>query len=134
MPLKKSDVVFALAEFGLFDKFSGGATQLQHTDYIPAGQKEPIKLAGTSMTSDITISRAFDPTLDSPLKDWLNKYKQGLETTRAGILRYYNAQGKIFKTDIYPRCVPKEYTPPDGANGDNAVAEVKFVLGVEAVA
>lgn len=130
---KKSDVTATLGEFGIFDEYSGGAFQIQHTDYVPAGKKAAIKLPGTHAIDDITLGRAFDPNRDLALLDWYNKYQQGKEQHRTCVIQYLNPQGGVQKTVSHPRCVPKTLTMPQGKSGDNSVAEVVLVLGVEAV-
>jgi hypothetical protein len=126
-------IVATLAEFEDFDSFSGGEFDIAQTDYTPAGRKAPIKLPGTHSFTDVTLSRAFDPTRDRKLIDWFNRYQAGQETHRSCVVKFYSAQGVIIDSMTYPICKPQKITTPNGKSGDNTPAEISITLSVEAL-
>ena len=130
-PILQSDIVAAVAEFGDFEKVTGGGMQSNSTDHYPAGTKTPVKIPGTFSYKDITFSRAHNPLRDRPCIDWCERYLTGLDTSRSLMIKYLNRQGIVVTAETYT-CHPINYDLPPGASGDNTLAEFSMTLAVEA--
>jgi hypothetical protein len=127
----RSGIVATLGEFGDFEENTGGEKDAAVTDYYPAGANSPQKLFGPVTVTDITLTRAYDPTRDEPLVDWVERYLAGKDRPRAITVVARNAQGVVEKSRNYATCKPKGIKPPDGKSGDGSPAMISVTLAVE---
>lgn len=127
----RSGIVATLGEFGDFEENTGGEKDATVTDYYPAGANSPLKLFGPFTTTDIQLSRAYDPSRDEALIDWVERYLQGKERPRTITVTAKNAQGVIEKSRSYGTTKPKAIKFPDGKAGDGTPAMVTVTLAVE---
>lgn len=127
----RSAVVPTLAEFGDWESWDGGELDIQTTDHYPAGSNTPDKLQGPHTVTDVTLTRAYDPTRDDAVEDWFIKYTAGKERPRPLTINYKNQQGVIVKTKSFGVCKPKNVARPNGKAGDGAPSEFKIVLSVQ---
>jgi hypothetical protein len=65
------NVHIAGADFGIWDKMTGGEIDSEDTKYAPGGMKPQISLGGRVMTGNITVSRLYRLARDHDLAQWL---------------------------------------------------------------
>jgi len=129
----RSGIVATLGEFGDFEENTGGEKDAAVTDYYPAGSLSPLKLFGPVTITDIQLSRAYDPSQDESLIDWVNAYLSGKATPRSITVVAKNGQGVVEKSRNYSTCKPKGIKFPDGKAGDGTPAMISVTLAVENV-
>ena len=127
----RSGVVATLGEFGDFEEHTGGERDAVVTDHYPAGANSPIKLFGPITITDVVLNRAYDPTRDVALEQWVELYQRGLEQPRSITVVYRNAQGIILKSRAYTICKPKGIKYPEGKSGDGTPTMISVTCVVE---
>lgn len=131
--IMRSNVRATLGEFGDFEGFDGAEFDIQTVDHYPAGAQSPEKLTSTGTYTDVTLTRAYDPSRDAAVEDWFAAFQAGRENPRTVSVSYLNQLGVPERTRTIGPCKPKNVMPPGGKSGDGTPAEFKVVLSVEGV-
>ena len=131
MAIVKNYQIYAqLAEFGLFEGVAQPEFDIQTDDYFPASASTPQKLPSTGKFGDINWTRAYDPSKDSRVVDWVTRYQQGIEGPRQATVFVNNDQGIVQASRTY-LVKPVGYKEPDGKSGDGGISEFTLKLAVE---
>jgi hypothetical protein len=110
---------------------TGGELNQVVVDYFAAGRNSPQKLAGVHSHGDVTLTRAYEPQRDRPVKEWVQAFADGRATSRSLTFRFKNAQKQVIDTLTFPVVVPVTWTPPEGAAGDSEVSNMTLVVAVQ---
>lgn len=129
-PIQQSGVVFVLAEFGEFEKVSGGQPTTEFTPHYEAGARTPSHNPGTTAYSDLVLERAYRPDRDKRVAQWHQKYLAGLELPRDGQKQFRNFQGVPVNIETFPMLKPASVETPDGESGGNAMGMCRVTLKV----
>ncbi len=120
-----------LAEFGEWEGVTSPELDITTDNYYPAGARTPLKLPSIGSFTDITLQRAYDPSRDAAVEDWVMRYLNGLEGPRNLTVVVLNDQSAVQATKTYI-VKPMGYKAPDGKSGDGAVSEFTLKLSCEA--
>lgn len=129
--VKGYQTIARLAEFGEWEGVTSPELDIATDNYYPAGARTPIKLPATGTYSDITLTRAYDPSKDNAVEAWVTRYLNGLEGSRNLTIIVLNDQNIVQATKTYV-VKPMGYKAPDGKSGDNNMAEFTLKLSCEA--
>lgn len=129
--VKNFQITAKLAEFGEFETVDSPELDITVDDYYPPGARTPVKLISIGKFADINIGRAYDPTRDSQIEDWIKRVLNGKDGPRNLTIFVFNDQNAVQASKTY-KVVPLGAKPPAGKSGDGAVAEFMVKLAVEA--
>jgi len=129
--VKNYQILGRLAEFGEWEKVQSPELDIVTDNYYPAGARTPVKLPSTGSFTDVTLQRAYDPSKDNAVEDWVMRYLAGLEGPRNLTIVVLNDQNIVQATKTY-KVKPMGYKMPDGTSGDGGVSEFVLKLSVEA--
>lgn len=129
--VKNYQTIARLAEFGEWEGVTSPELDIVTDDYYPAGSRTPVKLPSTGKFTDITLQRAYDPSRDNKVEDWVIRYLNGVEGPRNLTVIVLNDQNIVQATKTYV-VKPMGYKAPDGKSGDGAISEFTLKLSCEA--
>lgn len=131
MSIVKNFQIYArLAEFGDFEMVQQPELDITADDYYPPGAKIPQKLASIGKYGDIEMSRAYDPSRDAAVEDWVKKCLNGQDVGRNATFYILNDQKAVQASKTF-KVKPTGSKPPGGKSGDGAIAEFTVKLCVE---
>lgn len=127
---KTSKRSFLVSVDGLPDYYAtlaGGEVSVDTSDAWDGGQKKPEKVPGVPTTSNLTLSRPYDPDRDQPLIDRL----QALVGTWRTTVTKQPTDGDftpVGKPTTYPKALLVRVLPPeaDAAASENSTYELEF--------
>lgn len=129
-PVQQFLITGELAEFGAFERISGGNPTTQFTAHYEAGSRSPSQVPGTHEYADLVLERAYRPDRDAALRNWDNAYRAGFEVGRTCTKLVRNYQNIVVDTITYPNCEPVSVEMPDGQAGSSELAMVRVTLKV----
>lgn len=128
--VKNFQITAKLAEFGEWETVNSPELDITVDDYYPAGATTPRKLISIGKFSDVEIGRAYDPSKDAPVEDWVKRVLNGKDTSRNLTIFVFNDQKAVQATKTY-KVFPINTKPPSGKSGDGAISEFMVKLAVE---
>ena len=116
-----------LVNYGVFDKWTGGAADSDDQRYYPGGMAPQISLGGRKMTDNVTISRLYRLERDHPVMQQLFD-SRGLPSTIQRVP--LDIQGQAGGKPIVYQGRLKTVTPPplDSEQSGPALLELVFVI------
>lgn len=129
--VKNWQIIASLAEFGNWEGVESPELDITTDDYYPPGSRTPVKLPSIGKFSDISLTRAHDPTVDKRVEDWVKRVLNGTDGPRNLTVSVLNDQSVVQMTRTYV-VKPIGYKPPAGKSGDSAISEFSLKLAVEA--
>jgi hypothetical protein len=128
--VKGYQIIGRLAEFGEWEGVTSPELDITTDNYYPAGARLPVKLPSIGSFSDVSLTRAYDPSKDNSVEAWVMRYLNGLEGPRNLTIVVLNDQNIVQTTKTYV-VKPMGYKAPDGKSGDGAVSEFTLKLSCE---
>ncbi len=128
--VKGYQILGRLAEFGEWENVTSPELDVTTDNYYPPGARTPQKLPSVGAFTDITLQRAYDPSKDNAVEDWVIRYLNGQESSRNLTVVILNDQGIVQATKTYT-VKPMGFKPPDGKSGDGAISEFTLKLSCE---
>lgn len=128
--VKNFQIYASLGAFGNFEMVQQPELDITTDDYYPAGAKIPQKLASIGKYGDIELSRAYDPSKDGPVEDWVKRCLNGRDVGRVATFFILNDQGAVQASKDF-KVKPTGSKPPGGKSGDGGIAEFTVKLCVE---
>lgn len=128
--IQQSGVVATMAEFGDFEKVSGGIPTTEFGAHFEAGARIPDQIPGTTTFTDMVLERAYRADRDQALVNWHKQYFNGNEGPRNVTKRISAYNQAVIASETY-RVKPVSVETPEGVSGDNTIAMVKVTLKVE---
>jgi hypothetical protein len=128
--IQQSGVVATLAEFGDFEKVTGGVPTTEYSAHFEAGAKIADQIPGTTMFTDMVLERAYRAERDQALVNWHNQYLQGAEGPRNVVKKISAYNQAVVASESY-QVKPVSVETPEGVSGDNTIAMVKVTLKVQ---
>jgi hypothetical protein len=129
--VKGYQTIGRLAEFGEWEGVTTPELDITTDNYYPAGARTPLKLPSIGSFTDVTLTRAYDPSKDNAVESWVMRYLNGLEAPRNLTIVVLNDQNIVQTTKTYV-VKPMGYKAPDGKSGDGNVSEFTLKLSCEA--
>lgn len=128
--VKGYQIIGRLAEFGEWEGVASPELDITTDNYYPPGARLPVKLPSIGSFSDVSLTRAYDPSKDNSVEAWVMRYLNGLEGPRNLTIVVLNDQNIVQTTKTYV-VKPMGYKAPDGKSGDGAVSEFTLKLSCE---
>ena len=128
--VKGFQITAALGEFGEWETVDSPELDVTTDDYYAPGTRTPQKLPSIGKYADITLGRAYDPSKDNPVEDWVKRYLNGRDTARNLTVFVFNDQSAIQTSKTYI-VKPTGTKPPAGKSGDGSIAMFTLKLCVE---
>ncbi len=128
--VKSYQITARLAEFGEWESVDSPELDITVDDYYPPGARTPLKLPSIGKFADIQLGRAYDPSRDAAVEDWVKKVLAGLDGPRNLTLLIFNDQNVLQASKTYV-VKPTGTKPPHGKSGDGAISEFMLKLCVE---
>lgn len=111
-------------DYGVWDKFSGGAADSEERKYKPGGMAPELSLGGQQTVTNVTVSRLYDLERDhSTIKTLLSLAGKAEAVIKKQPL---DADGNAFGEPITYRGTLKTVTPPDTDSESNEAAMVEI--------
>jgi len=132
--VKGYQITARLAEFGEWEQVDSPELDITMDDYYPPGARTPQKLISIGKFTDITLGRAYDPSRDSTVEDYVQRTLNGQDASggaRSLTIFVFNDQN-ILQTSKTYKVFPIGTKPPAGKNGDGGISEFVLKLAVEA--
>lgn len=128
--VKGYQITASLAEFGEFETVDSPELDITVDDYYPPGAKTPQKLMSIGKFADIQVGRAYDPSRDNQLEDWVQRVLNGTDSSRNLTIFIFNDQQGVQHSKTY-KVFPIGTKPPVGKSGDGTVSQFMVKLAVE---
>lgn len=129
--VKSFQITAKLGEFGEWEMVDSPELDITVDDYYPPGSRTPQKLISVGKFADIQIGRAYDPSRDAAVEDWVKRVLNGYDGPRNLTLFIFNDQNVLQSSKTY-KVLPLGTKPPAGKSGDGGIAEFMLKLCVEA--
>lgn len=131
MSIVKNFQIYAqLGEFGMFEMVQQPELDIQVDDYFPPGARIAQKLASIGKYADIEFTRAYDPSKDSKVEDWVKRCLNGLDGGRNATFFIENDQKAVQASKTY-KVKATGTKAPGGKSGDGAISEFTVKLCIE---
>lgn len=128
--VKNFQIYASLGEFGNFEMVQQPELDITVDDYFPAGARIAQKLNSIGKYGDIEFSRAYDPSRDSSVEDWVKRCLNGLDGGRVATFFILNDQNAVQASKDF-KVKATGSKPPGGKSGDGGISEFTIKLCVE---
>lgn len=131
MSIVKNFQIYArLGEFGDFEQVQQPELDITTDDYYPPGAKIPQKLTSIGKYGDIELTRAYDPSRDAAVEDWVKRCLNGVDGARTATFFILNDQKAVQASKTF-KVKATGSKPPGGKSGDGAISEYSVKLCIE---